>query len=118
MYYTKKIKIPIYLGDLVIHITDSKTKASEIAGSEQYDVFAFQIRNNHEHYHIVLNPEHPTANITYGIIAHECTHAALTLFQRRGIHPDVENQEPLAYMIEWFVDQVVTFMHKKGYKHD
>lgn len=118
MHHEKEIQIPIYGGKLMIHITNSKKVASKIAGQKQYDVFAFHIRNNHEHYHIVLNPEHPKAEITYGVIAHECTHAALTLFKSRGIHPDVENQEPLAYMIEWLVDQVVKFMHEKGYEHE
>ena len=116
MHHKKKIRIPIYGGTLKIHLTDSKKIASKISGQEEIDVFAFQMVTDYDEYTILLNPEHPTADITYGIVAHECMHVLLKHFHRRNIDISVDNEEPSAYMIEWLVDQVVSFMHEKGYR--
>jgi hypothetical protein len=34
-------------------------------------------------------------------IAHECTHVAMYMFGETGCVADVENQEPLAYLVGW-----------------
>ena len=37
-------------------------------------------------------------------ISHEATHAAMDIFGDIGIVPDVNNQEPLAYLVGWISD--------------
>ncbi|UPU16043.1 hypothetical protein OTAKU_00540 [Serratia phage vB_SmaM-Otaku] len=47
-----------------------------------------------------------------GTIAHECTHAALNIFRRRGIAVDLDNQEPTTYLIGYLVN-AVTEAHRE-----
>lgn len=47
-----------------------------------------------------------------GTIAHECTHAALNIFRRRGIAVDLDNQEPTTYLIGYLV-HAVTEAHQE-----
>lgn len=49
---------------------------------------------------------------TAGTIAHECTHAALNIFRRRGIAVDLDNQEPTTYLIGYLV-HAVTEAHRE-----
>lgn len=46
-----------------------------------------------------------------GTIAHECTHAALNIFRRRGVAVDLDNQEPTTYLIGYLV-HAVTEAHR------
>lgn len=45
-------------------------------------------------------------NASYGVIAHECAHAALNICHRRGISIDTGNQEPFTYLIGFLVNRV------------
>ena len=47
-----------------------------------------------------------------GTIAHECTHAALNIFRRRGVDVDLNNQEPTTYLIGYLVN-AVTEAHRE-----
>ena len=44
------------------------------------------------------------SDMCWDYIAHEATHAAMDIFGDIGIVPDVNNQEPLAYLIGWISD--------------
>lgn len=46
-------------------------------------------------------------------IAHECCHAALSLFDHLGIKPDVKNQEPLAYLVGSMVQYIMDAIELK-----
>ena len=39
-------------------------------------------------------------------IAHESVHLTSYLFKRKGIIPDVNNDEPQAYLLGWFVGEI------------
>ena len=41
------------------------------------------------------------SDMRFDYIAHEATHAAMDIFGDIGIVPDVNNQEPLAYLVGW-----------------
>lgn len=44
------------------------------------------------------------SDMRFDYIAHEATHAAMDIFGDIGIVPDVNNQEPLAYLVGWISD--------------
>ena len=46
------------------------------------------------------------SGLTPGTIAHEAFHAAFRILDRAGVKPDVNNQEPFAYLLSWVVDAV------------
>lgn len=47
-------------------------------------------------------------------IAHECTHVAMYMFGETGCIADVENQEPLAYLVGWAFSCVDKVRKVKG----
>lgn len=47
-------------------------------------------------------------------IAHECTHVAMYMFGETGCIADVENQEPLAYLVGWAFSCVDKARKAKG----
>lgn len=47
-------------------------------------------------------------------IAHECTHVAMYMFGETGCIADVENQEPLAYLVGWAFSCVDKVRKAKG----
>jgi hypothetical protein len=47
-------------------------------------------------------------------IAHECTHVAMYMFGETGCIADVENQEPLAYLVGWAFSCVDKVRKSKG----
>ena len=58
----------------------------------------------------ILNPNYGYGQyITPGIIAHEAVHAKNMLFDDVNIVCDLINDEPEAYMVEWFTDQASEF---------
>lgn len=48
-----------------------------------------------------------------GACVHECVHAAKFLFAQKGIISSNENDEPLAYMVQWIFDKCNTKIRKK-----
>ena len=42
--------------------------------------------------------------MTTSIIAHESVHAALEMFEYCGCKVESQNQEPLAYLVQWIAD--------------
>jgi hypothetical protein len=45
-------------------------------------------------------------DISEGLIAHECFHAMGQICMDIGIKYDAENDEPMAYILQWLVDEV------------
>lgn len=42
-----------------------------------------------------------------GTMVHEATHAANFLFDHCGIRADLDNDEPLAYLVDWIFRQII-----------
>lgn len=64
---------------------------------------------------LVWFPHIDFTSINYGVITHEFIHLVFRVFQTVGIKLDFENQEPLAYYMEYLITQ---FLQKavKRYK--
>lgn len=55
--------------------------------------------------------------LTPGLIAHECLHAAMLLFDIKGIDVTPQHDEHLAYLLEFIYQNVYDIMYpKKGSK--
>jgi hypothetical protein len=50
------------------------------------------------------------------VIAHEAVHAANYILSDRGVLCDHDNDEPLAYLVEWVVSKVVDALKRKRVK--
>ena len=117
--HAKGIEIPLYRGYLLIIISNASDKVRKyIPDFEDEQPFAhtcFTPYRGNEGFAIVLNFEHSHGIVRNGTIAHEAVHAADMIAYCRGIEPDFENDEPMAYLIEWICNEVHRFVNKKGF---
>lgn len=51
--------------------------------------------------------------LTYGTLAHEAFHASGFILDHKGYVPDINNEEPQAYLIEYIMDELCTFLKEK-----
>lgn len=101
--------IPIYRGRLVVII--SNTDVSHIIPNfdKTDDTYAHSYLDNYKNREAVfclLNFSNKNRKITHGVIAHEALHLANYMAIRRGIALDVDNDEPIAYLVEWITDRI------------
>lgn len=113
----KKIKIPIYFGDLIIiQVEDSKEINTII---QKYNIIiinnpsAFTFRNNHNNgyteYIMVFEKE-----TNPRIIAHESLHIVRYMFEDRKMFFETnENDEAQCYLLGWIVGECHKFLDKK-----
>jgi hypothetical protein len=52
---------------------------------------------------------------SYGVIAHESLHAVSYIFDFHGIVMDCKNDEPIAYLLEWVVEECHKFIKVKNF---
>lgn len=55
-------------------------------------------------------------HITHGTIAHECHHAVMSMCKTLGIKPNVDNQEPTAYLHGWLAEWIYKILSSKKIK--
>jgi len=116
--------LPIYRGHFVTIITNDFDKIKKIDPEfrgDQSTLYAHSIhmpwgKNKRDGYVIVLNFDNPSRPLYPGTIAHETVHIANMVAGSRGVIADFENDEPIAYLVEWLTDQVHYFINKKGFK--
>jgi hypothetical protein len=48
-----------------------------------------------------------------GSLAHECVHAAKFLFKQKGVISSNENDEPLAYLVQWIFENCEKKLKRK-----
>ena len=62
--------------------------------------------------YLVFNPKYKFGDIKFdaGCIAHESLHATSFIFMIAGIVPDVNNDEPQAYLLDFIVTEVTEFL--------
>ena len=94
---TKTIKIPLYFEKLKIVIV-------EVLDNPEYEAYV-----KFEKKTMVVYVQ-PTASPS--VVAHEAVHIANYVFIRCGIMPDLENDEPQAYLVGWIVNQISTILVK------
>lgn len=122
-YFIKKVKkIPLYVGRLVIIATNDKKKAHK-KFPDYYDrgeePYAHAIRDDYKGwngFYIILNFDHSWSKITHGVISHEAHHITSFIAETVGIRHDPTNDEPMAYLHNWVVDQVYKFVKEQGFK--
>jgi hypothetical protein len=109
----KRIKIPIYVGSLVIIDDKDLEHTKEIEKKyncgpiDGYSAFVFE--NPSSKYFqlvVVMQCNKPS------IIAHESVHLANRMFNHVGQDLDIDNDEAQAYLVEWFFDKIYKFLNK------
>lgn len=105
----KKIYIDLYKAPIYY-----LTNVPEEIAKKRFSHFGF---NPHWHGSVgkSMSCEFENGNIIYGcylkdkkdfaVLAHEALHIAFFIFQDRGIKFDIENSEPLNYLVEYIVTQ-------------
>ena len=104
---TRKIKIPIYFENLIVHKINSFEEINAIYKGmdiplERYSAIVF----NDNKSNIVLAIQ----EVSYGIIAHEIVHIVNSIFKRTGIELDVDNDEAQAYLTGYLMKEIDKFL--------
>jgi len=111
----RKIKIPIYFGVLEVVVAKNLRKAlnknkEPLNGfkPENYDAFVWDdLSSGLAVYKVYIKP---TAN--HKTVAHEALHVVNLLFNNIGAKPDLNNDEPQAYLLGWVVEQIHNTLKK------
>ena len=98
----KTIKIPIYVGKLIITITDDIEKQARIAGFFDFKPSLAFVYNIFDKVYVVLDRK----AISNAIVAHETVHIVNKVFQYNGVQLDLENDEPQAYLTSYIFEQI------------
>lgn len=114
MIKKKRIRIPIYKGFITLVKSDNfqEVKDTMLPLWNNKDFFAHtfvQASSNDNSVYVVFNT---TSNITDAVIAHEYVHVASIVLGDRGVVADLDNDEPVAYFVEWLFAEIQHFMHK------
>lgn len=112
----KRINIPIY--NQVLHIIISEDVESEIKDInkkfycefDNYDFAGYAIGINKHNLLLINNKNIPTEAFKISVISHESFHISNFISKRIGINPDVNNDEPQAYLLSWIVEETIKFM--------
>lgn len=107
----KKIKIPLYSGDVTIIQTDNFKKIEKKYSFESLhtlDAFMFRNpkKNGYSRYIIVFSK-----TIDSSVIAHECLHFVNYVFEDSNIILDIKNDEPQCYLLDWIVSECHKFLN-------
>ena len=112
----KKVKIPIYYGDLIIikcndwKEVNKKYKKKKKKTFEAI-VFKYDTKKGYTKY-VAAFSKKPTG----ATIAHEVTHLVNHIFIDRVMQLDPYNDEPQAYLTGWFFEQIDNFFKNKKAK--
>lgn len=110
---TKIIPIPIYFGKLVlVVVTDwnefDKKYNTNIAAE---DYIGVAVNKKGSSTYVIGLKE-----FEFEFIAHEAVHIVNYIYRNCGIHLDVKNDEPQAYLTGWVVSEVVKFLKEQKIK--
>lgn len=81
-------------------------------GDADIAVTYYTVRKSDKKYGVLIRFR-KRGDITPSVSSHEAVHAALEIFRCIGAEVDVENQEPLAYIVDWITDCI---WKSKNYK--
>ena len=110
---TKKVKIPIYYGTLIIIISnDYKEVAKRYDLKENVELYGAFVwsrfdKNNVSEFLICIDEK-----VTNHLIAHEVVHLVNAIFLSKGIELDRHNDEPQAYLTGWVFNEIEKFLSK------
>ena len=118
-FYIQETEIPIYGGVFVVILTNDTEKLKKhISDFTDNNIYALAKAcewKKKRGYIVALNFK-DTDKITHGDIAHEAIHITNFIAQDVGFIPDFNNDEPIAYLTKWFVDNIYSFMKKHKFK--
>ncbi|MGB3495753.1 MAG: hypothetical protein WBA57_23690 [Elainellaceae cyanobacterium] len=107
----KKIKIPIYFGELILILSEDLEKTAKDLGTSlgaPSNGFCWNgLDKGLTQYFIAIDKD-----ATPSIIAHEASHCVNYIFKDRGIELDTHNDEPQCYLLSWIVDKCHEFLNK------
>jgi hypothetical protein len=105
--------IPIYITRLHIAFSEDVIKDKDALNKRFPDViheksdFCAITDSRSNHLIVVFNMNYIKDETTLiETIAHESLHLTSFLFIRKGIKPDVDNDEPQAYLLGWLVGEI------------
>lgn len=106
----KKVKIPIYFGELVIYKVEDWNFVNKEFGFELdkgYDGAFWYTQDNSgtDKFHIAFKD-----NPSESIVAHEVVHLVNEIYKTRHMSLDFNNDEPQAYLTGWVVGEVHKFL--------
>jgi len=110
----KHIKVPIYLGELILIQTE---KIENLEGKygltdlKNIDAFCYDYPYKDGSSRYILAFEY---NTTPKIIAHEAFHLVSYICRDRQMRIDLFNDEPQAYLIGWIVEQCHKYLQIKN----
>lgn len=111
----RKIKIPIYFGDLIIISVKNWDEINKRFGTKaEKDMQAIVFKDDKDGFsrYVVAFSKKPDA----AVIAHEATHIVNHIFIDRMMSLDPYNDEPQAYLTGWVVEQIDKFFNNKKTK--
>lgn len=109
----KRIEIPLYYGTLIIiQVEDwdwvNKRFGFDLSNSYCAMVHRIFTKKGKREYYAVFNCT--SEKSTPDVIAHEVVHLVNRVFLDTGIKPDLDNDEPQAYLTGWFMEQICNFL--------
>lgn len=117
----KHATIPLYRGSLVVLLTDSVQEIQKHCPEfSNQNVYAHAVNASFDGvdgYFVILNTKSKNRPITHGVITHESIHVVNMLALNRGIEPDLNNDEPMAYLAEWVCDFVYSALQDAKQTH-
>jgi hypothetical protein len=121
-FYIHSEQVPIYGGMLVIMITnDIKRVNKYLHDFEPNELFAHACYNNFrgmQGFFVILNPLNPNGTISPGVVAHEATHISSYIAKERGFVADFDNDEPIAYLVQYIADRAWDYLERIKLKLD
>ena len=110
----KKVKIPIYSGNMFIHLVENwKGLNKEFHFDPKLDnsmdgcVFTSSKKDGCTEFHIAFK-----GTPSNSLIAHESVHVVNSIFKHCLIDLDLDNDEPQAYLTEWVFEEVEQFFEE------
>ncbi len=109
----KKIKIPLYHGEITIIKTDNLLDVEKMYNTESMHfcdavVFRDFKPSGYSRYVVAFSKD-----ISPGTIAHESLHLTGYIFADMNASFDMVNDEPQCYLLEWIVEEIHKFLKIK-----
>lgn len=118
---TKKLKVPLWGYYVIVYDTDNFAPIldkleEEYTGSEVAWTIDYEIKHRgfvRPTVHILLNSKvGGDKSLTPGVIAHEALHATLNILNGCGVVVGVDNDEAIAYTLDWLVTEIHKFIYE------
>lgn len=97
-------RVPIY--NVQYSITDSRSVIESFIGKQDKRINSCTVRVTSDSDEVVIVVYIDTLDKRSSVVAHEAFHAAGYILDEIGYTYSLERDEPFAYLIAWFVEQI------------